>query len=289
MREGVWYNFTMKIISTGRTLFSPENYERKKKEKKRKVLAWSAGVLAVFIALVIISRLERLQIREVAAEGAKVVPEEEIARVVKETLSDRYLWLVPWTNAAIYPRRAVRENLMKEFPRISSVSLSLDGMKRLAVSVSERDPYALYCPELARGELVESVDKCFFLDKSGFIFDEAPDFSGVVYFIYKKDAPIKNPKGSQFLLLENFSPLAQFVEGLSKFGFEPVTLTIKDRDVELVTRNGTLILFNAYGDLTFLYSNLEAFLKNPAIEMDKLSELDLRIENKIFWKLFGNN
>ena len=272
----------MKIVSTGRTLFSPENYERKKKMKKRRAIIWSAGIFAILVALVIISRIGSLQISEIRTEGAKVISGEEIARVAKETLSGSYLWLVPRSNAAIYPRGAVKSDLMREFPRVSSVSLSLEGANSLFVTVTERDPYELYCPELGA--------QCFFLDESGFIFDEAPDFSGVVYFIYTKDAPIENPKGNEFLPSEKFVPLARFVERLPELGFEPVSLTLKDRDAELVMRSGARMLFGAYGDLAFLHSNLEAFLNSPEIKSDKnfakrVKSLDLRTENKVFWTL----
>src|SRR3989344_3024651 len=60
---------------------------------------------------------------------------------------------------------------------------------------------------------------------------EAPAFSGTVYFIYSRTPEIIEPKGREFLPLEEFSPLAEFINGISKLGFEPVSADVGERDV----------------------------------------------------------
>ncbi len=271
----------VKIVSTGATLFSEQHYRKRQEKRKKKFIIWSSLVVLALAALVLFSRLERFQIAEVGAEGARVITGDDISRNILGTLSGKYFWLVPKSNAALYPRGAVKDNLMKEFPRISSAELSLQSPKLLSVSVVERDPYALYCSSGDR--------KCFFLDKQGFIFDEAPDFSGVVYLVYSKEPSISEPKGREFLPPEEFSAIAGFIEGVSGLGFEPVSASVGERDVELLMKNDSSLIFDRTSDLPALLSDLEAFLKNPAVEKSRLRELDLRIKNKIYWKVFGNN
>jgi hypothetical protein len=269
-----------RIISSGNTLFSPENYEKKKRERKRKLILWSSVLFVLLIILVVASRVERFKISAIEVLGARVITEEEITRSVRETLSGHYLWLVPRGNLALYPRPAVRNHLMKEFPRLSSVSTTLTGTA-LNVLVTERDPFALYCPD--------SNAPCFFLDENGFIFDEAPSFSGVVYFIYTKAVPIENPKGQELLPPDQFVKLARFIEDLPKLDLEPVTLVIKEEDLEVAMRNGLTLIWKADADVSVLYSNLEAFLTHEEIKSDpafleKVKLLDLRTENKVFYR-----
>lgn len=242
-------------------------YHNKRVREKRKKLIWIfSGILVLLIALVLVSRLSSFQIAKVKVEGAKVITNDEVERNVLVTLAGSYFWLVPKGNAAFYPREEVRASLMKEFPRFSSVGLNVEGENTLRVLVTEREPYALYCPP--------AEEKCFFLDKEGFVFDEAPDFSGVVYFIYETEVPA-----------EEFKNLSAFIENLSKLGFEP----IRFEDYGLTMKNGSHMFLPEKSDLGKLFSSLELFLRSPAVEKDKLSEIDLRTENKIFWKTFGNN
>ncbi|MEK7135106.1 MAG: FtsQ-type POTRA domain-containing protein, partial [Patescibacteria group bacterium] len=205
-----------KIVSTGKTISLVEYHNRRVQERRRK-LAWVFfSILGLLVALVFISRLEIFRISEVAVEGAKVIANEEAVRNVLATLSGKYFWLVPKSNAAIFPREEVAASLMKEFPRLASVELNVEGENTLRILVTEREPYALFCPPVG--------EKCFFLDKEGFVFDEAPDFSGVVYFIYETEIPA-----------EEFKSLSTFIEGLSKLGFEPVRLG----DYDLTMNNGS--------------------------------------------------
>lgn len=267
-----------RIISAGNTLFSPENYDRKRRERKRKLVLALVCVLSLFIALVLTSRIDKFLISDIEVYGAKVITEDEVSRSVLSTLSGKFLWLIPKSNVLFIPRGEVEANLMREYPRLSSISLSLSGTKILSASVVEREPYALYCQNS------DAEDKCYFLDESGFIFDEAPDFSGVVYFIYRGEG-LPEPKGRQFLPHDKFRELSAFVENIDKIGFEPVSHS----DAEIIMRNGTKLAWKEGGDLTRIFSNLKLFLESPEIRaqenfINKVRVFDLSTENKVFYR-----
>lgn len=275
-----------RIVSTGATLSSPEFRNKKIKEKRRKRVLWSTGAAVFIIGLILVLRMERLSISAIQVEGAQVITEEEVGRNVKETLSGSYLWLIPKSNVAIYPRLTVSRNLEKQFPRFNSVSLSLTGPTELLVTVTEREPYALYCPTALQAP---NASGCFFLDREGFIFDEAPDFSGSVYFIYSLLDPISDPKGKQFISPEEFASLSRFIERLTKLSFEPLSLERGAEETLLFIRGGARIVWKSKDNLEKLYSNIESFFESEAVEenpdfMVNLSLLDLRTENKVFYK-----
>jgi hypothetical protein len=276
----------MKIVSKGNTLFSAETYDKKREERKRKFLLIFSGLLIVFVALILASQVEQFQIKEVEVEGAQVITEDEVEKSVKETLSGRYFWLVPKSNALLYSGEEIRENLLREFPRFSAVELSLDGAQTLVAYVAERDPFALYCPSATRPE---NASSCFFLDDTGFIFDEAPAFSGVVYFVYALADPLEDPEGKQFMPEDEFRSLSIFIEGIKTLGFEPMAVEVSDRERRLMLPAGATITWNADDNLTHLYANLEAFMNSETIQADKnfidrVFSLDLRTENKVFYR-----
>lgn len=273
-----------KIVSTGRTLFSEENYQKRKQVRKKKMTFWAVVFLILLIAVVLVSRIGKFQVGEVRVEGAQVIPPEEIIKSVLESFSGNYFWLIPKSNVMIFPRGKVREDLFEKFPRFSSVELSLEDTTLLA-KVEERKPFALYCPSAERPE---DAAACFFLDETGFIFDEAPAFSGTVYFVYSVLPTLENPKGSQLLPEENFRKLDAFIQALKKFGFEPIAVEVGSIETRLTLPHNSYVIWNSQDDLTLLYSNLEAFFNSEAIKSQpgfaaKLKSLDLRTENKVFY------
>ncbi len=276
----------MKIVSTGSTLSSPEFHQKRKRARRVRLALWLGGMLALLLLLIFLSRQEQLLIAEVMVEGAKVVSEEAVELSVRQLLAGHYLGLVPRANALVYPRRQIEESLLKDFPRFRSLELTLDGLRMLKVKVLEREPFALYCAS-ATGP--ENTTACYFLDEEGFIFDWAPSFSGTVYFVYAVREPFDNPQGQEFMPAREFKALARFIETLSALGLNPLALELGEDELNLVLSYDARLIWRRSSDLDHLYSNLEAFLNEDSIRnqkdfLKKLFTLDLRTENKVFYK-----
>lgn len=275
-----------RIVSTGATLASPEFRDRKRKETRRKVAIWVVCIILLLVGFTLVSRIESLLIRGVSVSGARVISEEEIKRNVFSTLSGHYLWFIPRANAALYPGGRVESNLEKEFPRFSSVSVSLENINTISVSVVERTPFALYCPIIIKPE---DVSSCFFLDKDGFIFDDAPAFSGNVYFMYTSVPAVDSPKGLEYMEQKRFQNHSILIEGISNLGFDPIALESSEEDTVLYMPEGLRIVWKSSDDLAKVYSNLESFLQSEEVKAmadfkEKVRLLDLRTENKVFYK-----
>ncbi len=275
----------MKIVSTGKTLSTTEYYRKKIRARRKRWLAFGLVVILFLVILVFLSRLEYFQIKEVKIVGAQVVSTETVQDVIRDVISGKYLWFVPKSNAIIFPEGLVESILLRKFPRLSSIDLSLEGLERLVASVVEREPFALYCEALAPSE----VEGCYFLDESGFIFDEAPIFSEGVYLVYSYETPLTDPLGREFLPREVFKGLEAFINSFSSLGFEPVAVVVGERDLAVSTSRGAKLLIRRGGNLGLTLSNLEAFLKDESIQaqadfLERVTELDLRTENKVFYK-----
>lgn len=274
----------MKIVSTGRTISTTEYLAKKMKERRKRLLAASGAFVILLVLAVFLLRLKSFQIREVAVSGAVVTGAESVERAIEEALSGRYFWLIPKRNALLYPRATLEETLLEKFPRFSTVTLSLEGMRGLSVVAEERKPFALYCDAL----VPSGVEGCYFMDDTGFIFDTAPSFSEGVYFAYASDRVWETPLGEQFLPAAEFQALAGFVAGLQALGLEPLSLRLRVGEGTIFMREGSTILFRQDADIDTLSGNLASFLKSEAVTREanfwsRLRTLDMRTENKVFY------
>ncbi len=276
----------MKIVSTGSTLSSSENYKKKKKQKQRKLVMVNVSFIIFLIGIIFVARLSALKIKNYIVEGARVITEENVVSNVRNTIAGEYLWLIPRSNSLIFPRSQVEKNLLMEFPRFSSVNLSLDGVNTLIVSVVEREPFQLYCASVND---LANASSCYFLDEEGFIFDDAPAFSGVVYFVYAHEVPLESPKGQAYLPAQEFKNLTQFINNLKLLWFKPLAVEASKNEYKIILPAGARVVLSRELDVSKALSNLEAFLNDPTIKSqadfkERVLLLDLRTANKVFYR-----
>ena len=270
----------MKIVSSGRGLYSQEFYKKKKKRRKILFIFVFIGIILLFSLCVYISRYKKFQINEVAVLGENIIDREEMVLTTEQLLKGKYLWIFPKSNAFIYPRIAIREALLEKFPRLKSVALHLNGLDKLSITIEERIPFALYCAD----DLT-----CYLLDNDGFIFDQALSFSRNLFFIYQTGDIIENPLGNRFLTSAEFKSLSIFIKNLATLNVYPVSFKVEGDKYVLSLSNDGKILWRKESDLALIRSNLEAFLSSSSIRseknfLDRIEYLDLTIENKVFYK-----
>jgi len=276
----------MKIISSGKVLNSPGFYKKKKLKERIQLALILIGVLVLVSSFVYLTRHERFMISEVEVLEKNAIDTDEIIEATKSVLSGNYLWLIPRSSAFVYPSSKIEAHLLASFPRLKSVKLELSDMKKLTVSVSEREPFALYC---ANALHPATASECYFLDEEGLIFADAPSFSGVTYFVFATEDPIENPIGERFLPLDEFSYLLNFIENLTTLNIKPLALGFSGNEYSLFLPNGGQITLKKDDDFASVYSNLTAFLTDEAIKsqpnfLDKILYLDLRTKDKVRWK-----
>lgn len=280
----------MKKKSHGRGLNSPAFYNKRKKKIRVLEIFW-AVVILLFLSLIIwTSRQERFLITDISITGKNgVTGKEEVTKKIEDLISGNYLWLIPRKNILIYPRRLIEMSLLESIPKLKSVDLKLEDSRVLTLEVEEREPFALYCPNVSELRKQTQTGECFFLDEEGFIFARAPSFSGDVYFIYATSKAIENPPGKQFMGMEDFDALVQFLEKLAVLNIETVSFEARDNERSILTSSGAEILWGENNDLSVIYANLEAFLTEDSIRketnfLNRILYLDLRTKNKVFYK-----
>src|SRR6185369_2504360 len=279
-------------------LNSPGLMELKRRRRKiflNKILISIFSLIVIFAGLAYISRISVLNIKDTEVAGNKVIDAEAIKSAVSRVTSGNYLWLFPRTNILFYPQSNIKVALIEEFKRLENVDLSIKNYKILKVSVTEREGVYTWCGDVPSESNNES--KCYFMDKSGYIFDEAPFFSGDVYFKFygKLDLKDDSPLGANFSP-ENFSKLVSFKKSLEDIGLKPEVLYTNDDGsirIFLPIQKGSrepYIVLDADDDFQTSAENLELALSTEPLLSDfknkysSLEYIDLRYGNKVYYR-----
>jgi hypothetical protein len=285
-------------------LQSPRLAELKKQRRNsqaRKIFLVVFSVLLFVSAAVFISRAAKLNIKEVVVSGNKVIDTELIKEVADRHISGDYFWFFPKTNFLIYPKDQIRAELEEKYKRLKDISFNLRNDQVLEISVGEREGKYTWCGEKlpVEGEEPTVTDEgsgCYFMDESGYIFDEAPYFSGEVYFRFF--GPIENIEEvtGNYFLPGVFQKVVYFKDNLPK-GLTPALLLLYEdgnMDMFLVAptepAGAPRIMFTKDADFEKMAENLQAaVLVDPlksGIEKNflNLEYIDLRYGNKVYYK-----
>src|SRR3989344_3198226 len=272
-------------------LHSPRLLELKKRRRRiflSKILFSILAFLAVFALLAYLSRLNGLNFGKIEVGGNKIVNTEAIKRIVDKTITGNYFYFFPKTNILYYPAKNIEKELQNKFKRLENINVSVTPTTPsreeaiLEISVTERKALYIWCGAIPPEIEQENKTTCYFLDKDGYIFDEAPYFSGEVYFkfygfVYKAtaegltDLASYAPIGSFFSEL-NFQKIVAFKEMTEQMGLKPAALYIlSNGDVKMFLSAGKSqkrpeIIFNIDSSADILAENLQAALTTEPLK-----------------------
>jgi cell division septal protein FtsQ len=269
-----------------------------------KKIAFSLLGLLAFMGLVVyISRLGSLNVSDIEVVGNKVIDTAAIKAVAEQQISGKYLRLFPKTNILIYPQNNIKNELQDKFKRLQNIKISILNNRVLQISVAERSSKYIWCIANAPLQVESSTtdnnnQKCFYLDEDGFVIDEAPFFSGNVYFKFygSSSLNINTPQGPYFFK-QNFKQLISFSNVLTGMSLNPVAIYIGDNDdIEVYLSNGPSallgpkIMFTSDSDFQNVAENLETALTTEPLASEFKSKylsllyIDLRYGNKVYYK-----
>lgn len=290
-------------------LNSPRLLELKQRRRRailNKILISFLGLSIIFVGLGYLSRLKNLNIQEVQIVGNKVLDTELLRTAVQEAIAGKYLWLFPKTNILYYPQNALKNGLQNKFKRIKDITLSIQDNKILEVSLNERTAKYTWCGNDLSADIDstptnENAQKCYFMDETGYLFDEAPYFSGEVYFKFYglADNPSPNEMLGAYFSKQNFSQMISFKDVLTDIALKPVALYITpEKDIQIFLSRGASvsldtspkILLKADADFQNVAENLKTALNTEPLKSEiknkyaSLLYIDLRFKNKVFYK-----
>ena len=190
------------VLNSSRLLKLKKN---RQKTAINKVLFVLLGLVIIFIALVYFSRLSSLNINNIEISGNQIVETSAIKDVVQQQISGKYFFFFPKSDIFIYPGNAIKNALENKFKILENINVSVKTNHTLVVTLSERKGVYTWCGMSPDVGIPTSGDNCYFIDDNGYIFNQAPYFSGEVYFKFYGNSGI----GSYFSM-QNFQQLISF-------------------------------------------------------------------------------
>ena len=194
----------------------------------------------VFVLTGYLFHLDKLYIRQVYISGNKQVLSSQIFSVTKGVLGGRYYGLYPKNNLLIYPKKLIKESLLRSIPWIASVGVFSD-INSLFIEVEERVPKYLWCDDLSEPILDRT---CYYLDMNGLAFDKAPSFSSHVYLEFYGGNKRGGYIGKSILSPDTLRIVLEMKDSMEK--------TLKDKYPFLVRIYGVYVYNN--DDYEFLFT-----------------------------------
>ncbi|MFA6520309.1 MAG: hypothetical protein WCT44_01730 [Candidatus Paceibacterota bacterium] len=281
-------------------LSSPRLSELKKRRRLavlNKFLILLIGLVVIFGGLAYVSSLKNINIGEIQIVGNKVLDSEILKSSIKDKLAGKHLWLFPKTNILYYSKESIKNALHDRFKRIKDITLTIKDNKILEVTITEREAKYTWCGEIV--PVLSSVDnqKCYFMDADGYIFDEAPYFSGGVYFKFYgsiENLSAETPLGFYFLK-NKFAEVVKFKIAIEKMMPSPTAFWSDNSGngnfaLSKEPGVGGKIIFKLDDDLEKVAENLQAAISTEPLKsklknnLSSLLYIDLRFGNKVYNK-----
>src|SRR3989344_7183305 len=239
---------------------------------------------------------ERFLITGVVVTEAQTTPEDGIVSIADTHLRGRYLFVVPKNNIILYPRSAIRRDVLLHYPAVKDVGTSLSPLRALEISITEREAAQVWCPDSG---YVGGKDtrKCYLTDAGGTAFRDASSAPRSAYLtfsgVWVSDFSSEDVTGSLVLDPSDLKTVNAFKDFLSKedVTLDEVSLSPEDDYIFRVRGGGELYLARDQA-IPRVTENLLAALTAKEFMpyrgklrevIPKLEYLDLRWEKMIFY------
>ena len=251
----------------------------------RKILAYFVFVL-FFISLAVWGlTTDKVRIKDVIVSGNSSVPTLDILQITNMETSKYYLWIIPTNNIFLLRQDQIENDILSKIKKINSVKVSIGGIDKIEISVTERKPEDLWCAGNPA-----TTGSCYFMDSNGFIFENAGQFSTSTFPVYFGLIKGDNPIG-QLYFKNNFNNISNLFGTLKKMSFEPQYFNaIDEHEYEVYLSGGGKILFDDEESFGTSLTDLQALVDNNYVKTDsssvkKINYIDLRFGSKVNFQL----
>jgi hypothetical protein len=266
-----------------------------KRNKTRRIfgLVLKIGLLiAFFIGLIFLLRAGFLQIKSFEILGTETIPPEDIKDTASNFASGTKFFLIPKSNILFLSKEKLATTLLLAFPRIEKINTNKQFFSgSIELTIAERKADFLWCL---------SLSDCFFMDKTGFIFEKS-NLTKPVFLAssLKESEPLNrmiftgiledHPLMKNFASPEKMQNYLNFAEVLKNNGFEVISINIESSDRAIAKSNIGDVIFNPEEiDLSSVAQNVVLLIneikgKNP---FARFQYIDARFGNKVFYKLY---
>ena len=272
-----------------RIVGAKRKFDPKKEERNARPLFARISfyfLLAAFVAVTAYALLFSLflEIKTVEIEGNETLETQVIARKINGMVAGKYFGIIPKNNYLFLTEEKIKRMLEDEFKKIKSVEISRTFPDRLKITVTERKALIVWC----------SGETCHIIDEQGFAYTPVSLDSPEVLennLIKVEDSGARAIEaGKQVVTGEYAAYLTELREKISRnleIRNEWKTPSPMAQEIEVPAGEGWRLIFSSKISPEKSLRTLETFLSQEVGEEKRkdLEYVDLRVENKVFYKL----
>ncbi len=265
--------------------------KNKKKHSKKyfsKMLSLLLSLVFLFVFIYSFIFSDFLVINDISVNGSDETLSKKIKNTINEDISGEYFNFISKNNILLFNKRNKEQDLKNEFKEIEQIKIKKQFPNKLKVSVVERNNILIVC----------SNGDCFFINQKGVAYSRVDSNlnnvgrNKVIRLIDESKQSIK--KGDK-ILSANF---VFFLTNISKVFNDYLGIKLRDdyrtnscvsEEIIAQTKNGWDILLSAKIPPEKSAQTLKVVLDKQITlkEFNQLEYIDLRLENKAFYRLKG--
>jgi len=277
--------------SRGYLAHKPYQKKIKKRTSLRYAVIFFGGLFLVLILSYTLFFSPIFQIKEIRISGNRIIEEKEILDFLNNFLQKKVLIFFNRNSIFLVSDSKLKEIFTENFPRIYSIKVKKNLFKKtISLEIKERQEIGILCKIQKQQEktLQEVVKNCYYFDKDGVIFEEAPQTSGSLLLLIKDLSSKEHRLKENVLSRELLEKIIQIRTSLSS----QFNLKISDFEInssipsslKANTIEGWYIFFSTAQSIKKQIQALELALDKKIENRKELEYIDLRIENKIYYK-----
>ena len=248
---------------------------REEKIKKLKILFFSSllsGFILTAFWLIFISSFFNIQ--NINSSDNTVLNRDNALNII--------LSIAPFgfnENLLILSKSRLKSEITAAFPSITDITIKKKLFHTITINFNKRIQIGIWCND----------KNCFYFDKDGVIFSQAPQTEGSLILKVKDSSKNDVLTGSKVLSNDQINFIIVFIGKISENNkFKILEFKIKPSssvELEALTNKNWSIYLDEKQEPTEAVNNLFSILEEAAKNTDNLEYIDLRIPSRVFYKL----
>lgn len=254
---------------------------KRRKQKRRLKRMFFVPLLCVTMLLVgalLALILPYFRVSKIEVSGTQMIKNSEIEHLADTKLAERRFVVSHKSNYFLLPLADVKAAILEAFPRIEDVDVVSKFPNTLRISLKERSEWGIWCSNSASGT-------CYHLNEEGILLDSIETLPPDIPPFVDERSHLPKP-GQPILDKEFFSTIRDFIIGLARTDITATRILLgHDGDnVWVITEDGWHMILDDKTNGTVALENLEAMLAKEIKNPSTLEYMDLRFEDKVFYK-----
>ncbi|MBI2476744.1 hypothetical protein HYV72_01080 [Candidatus Uhrbacteria bacterium] len=243
---------------------------------------WIAGLffLCVLVLVLLFLFAPIFQINNVVVEGGEEDTRAAVDIYINGYLHSKWAYVLPRSQRWLLDEETLKGKLVQSFP-LADATITLKG-REMHVRISER----------VRTYYLMHGDDVFAVDRTGYVIERIDDIERI-QFLMNQNVPVIEwtadgdvPLGSRIIDETIFASIVYAIESVSAKTLltpERAQVAIEEQRLNVITDAGLTLYLSLQRNMDTQLRKLDALLANKLVDLNGLTYIDLRYQNRLYY------